>query len=146
MYTTSDLHHLIGKGAFGMAKDIFDNSTSFHTGNDMFKQNTDTRYERVLCFCFWWQLFPCGFFLRLIYVDTRWVVSLQPCILEQTNIGGQHELFCITHMLVMDTSGRGLTARAHEMIFHITNAIVFHRMPFFLPLSAIVQPSLSIHF
>src|SRR5215510_5660329 len=73
-------------------------------------------------------------FLRLINVDIRWVVSLKPRVLEQTNIGGKHPLFCITNTLVRDTSGIGLTALAHQVLFHITNEIVFHRMPFFLPL------------
>src|SRR5262249_9800300 len=69
--------------------------------------------------------------LRLINVDTRWVVSLKPRVLEQTNIGGKHRLFCITNTLAMDTSGIGLTEIAHQTLFPITNEIVFHRMPFF---------------
>src|SRR5437016_6962302 len=100
----------------------------------MFNQNTDTRYDLVLCFFFWCQLFPFGFFLRLVNVDIRWVVSLKPRVLEQTNIGGKHQLFCITNTLVMDTSGIGRAEIAHQTLFHITNEIVFHRMPFFLPL------------
>ncbi len=101
MQTTSDLHRLICKVRFGIAKDIFHDAASFHAPNHMLNQNTNTRYDLVLCFFFFGELFPFGLFLRLMDADIVRVVALKPGVLEQPNAWRKDEVFFITNTFVV---------------------------------------------
>jgi hypothetical protein len=128
---TSNFHDLIRKERLRIAKDSFDNPTSFDTGNDMFNQNPNAGDDRVLCFFCRRQLLAFGLFLGLIDRDAGRLVALKPCILEEVDLRREPQLFDVTDALVVHATGIGLTQVAHQALFDVNDEIVLERMLFF---------------
>src|SRR5215470_9555445 len=80
---TRNFHHEIVKVGFGIAKDIMHNPATFHRGNDMFHQDTNTSNHRVFGFVFGTEFVPSWFFLGLIGHDTVRLKALETCILKE---------------------------------------------------------------
>ena len=97
----------------------------------MLNQNPNTGDDLVLCFFFRRQLLALGLFLGLIDRDTRRLVALKPCILEEVDLRREYRLFDVTDALVVDATGIGLTQVAHQTFFNVNDEIVFERMLFF---------------
>lgn len=131
MEATRDLHRLIGKVPFRIAKDIFHNAAPFNTTNDVFNHYPNTRYDLVLGFFLACELFAFRLFLGLIGLDTFGFIPLKARVFEQPTTGWKNWLFVITNAFVMDTARIRLTQIAHETIFNIANEVVFNRMLFF---------------
>ena len=116
-----------------MPKHILHNAAPFDTSDDMFNKNTDTCYHRVLGVFFVREFLAFRFLLRLVRLDMRWFVPLEPRILEEPT-RGKRLAFVIANTFVMDTSGRGVTQILHQAIFYIDNEGIVYGMRFFLPL------------
>jgi hypothetical protein len=132
--STGNFHNEIIISFFGIAKDIFDNTASFHTSNDMFNDNTNTGEKAILLALFWRQLFAFGLFLRLKCLHVFWFIPLKACIFVQRDIFGKCRVFFINNFFVMSFADTGLTQIMSLACLEVSKNDILDRMRFFLPL------------
>src|SRR4030095_8194873 len=104
-------------------KDQVHNMASFHPGNDMFKEDTNTRNDLVLGFIFGAEFVISWFFLWLIGTDMVWFKSLEACIIKEDTARRKRIIFLIANTFVVDASSKRPAEIAHETLFNVNNEI-----------------------
>src|ERR1700756_4917410 len=87
MQTAGSFHGLIGKPGLLVPKDVFDNPTPLHSGDDMFDPHPQPRQFAVAVFLRRRQLASGWLLFRLAGLLHRWLIALERCVLIQGGSG-----------------------------------------------------------
>jgi hypothetical protein len=99
--SAGNFHYQVVEFLFSITKYIFDYAASFYSGNDMFRHDSDPRYQSIF------DLFICGklsffrLFLRLLRIHPFRFISLKSSVLVKRNIIGKSEILLVAELFVV---------------------------------------------
>ena len=126
--SAGDFHNEVIILLFGIAEDIFDNTTSFNPSNDMFNNDADTGNKVILRALFWSQFFALRLFLGLKRLHILWFIPLKACIFIQRDVFGKCRVFFINNLFVMTFANIGLTQVMDLVCLEVSKNNILDRM------------------